>query len=59
MLKIGDRDTYRHRYREEILSVLDPDNVLADLGALTTEDDIILLCFEKDRSHCHRGLIAE
>jgi uncharacterized protein (DUF488 family) len=21
--------------------------------------DIVLLCFERDRMHCHRGLVAE
>ena len=59
MLKIHDWDEYRRRYRTEILDVLDPDKVLQDLGAETAGHDIILLCFEKDRTHCHRGLVAE
>jgi hypothetical protein len=58
MLKIGDWDEYRRRYREEILSVLDPDEVLRDLNVDGAGHDIVLLCFEKDRSHCHRGLVA-
>jgi hypothetical protein len=58
MLKIGDWDEYRRRYREEILSVLEPDEVLRDLNVDGAGHDIVLLCFEKDRSHCHRGLVA-
>jgi hypothetical protein len=59
MLKIKDRDEYRRRYREEVLGVLDPDEVLRDLNTDTAGCDIVLLCFEKDRTHCHRGLVAE
>ena len=59
MLKIGDWDEYKRRYRDEILSVLDPDQVLRDLNVDGAGHDIVLLCFEKDRSRCHRGLVAE
>jgi len=59
MLKIGNWDEYRRRYRMEILDVLDPANVLRDLDVGGTGHDTILLCFEKDRTHCHRGLVAE
>lgn len=59
MLRIKDWDEYRRRYAEEVLSVLDPDVVLRDLNTEMTGHDIILLCFEKDRAHCHRGLVAE
>jgi uncharacterized protein (DUF488 family) len=58
ILKIKDWDEYRHRYYEDILSVLDPDKVLQDLNAEKAGHDIILLCFEKERTHCHRGLVA-
>jgi hypothetical protein len=58
MLKINDWDEYRRRYQKEILDVLDPDKVLQDLGVETAGHDIVLLCFEKDRAHCHRGLVA-
>jgi hypothetical protein len=50
---------YRRRYRQEILDVLDPDKVLRDLRVEKAGHDIVLLCFEKDRTHCHRGLVAE
>jgi hypothetical protein len=59
MLRIGDWDEYRRRYRDEILSVLDPDTVLLHLGVDGAGHDIVLLCFEKDRSHCHRGIVAD
>ena len=59
MLKIGDWEQYRQCYREEILSSLDPDTVLLDLRELVPGHDILLLCFEKERMHCHRGLVAE
>jgi hypothetical protein len=59
MLKVRDWDEYRRRYRQEILSVLDPDKVLEDLNNLCPGHDTVLLCFEKDQAHCHRGLVAE
>jgi DNA-directed RNA polymerase subunit N (RpoN/RPB10) len=59
MLRIEDWDEYRRRYRAEILGPLDPDAVLRELGVERAGHDIVLLCFEKDRSHCHRGLVAE
>ena len=58
MLKIKDWDEYRRRYHKEVLAALDPDTVLRDLGVDGSDHDIILLCFEKDRTHCHRGLVA-
>lgn len=59
MLKMKDWDEYRRRYRQEILDVLEPDTVLRDLNAGKAGHDTVLLCFEKDRTHCHRGLVAE
>jgi hypothetical protein len=58
LLKIGDWDEYRCRYHDEVLSVLDPDAVLQDLGVDGSGHDIVLLCFERERTHCHRGLVA-
>jgi uncharacterized protein YeaO (DUF488 family) len=59
MLKIEDWDEYKRRYKGEILSILDPDEVIRDLCVDGAGYDIVMLCFEKDRSHCHRGLVAE
>jgi len=49
-----DDDEYVRRYREEVLSKLDPGRVYADLG-----DDAILLCWERPGTFCHRRLVAE
>jgi hypothetical protein len=59
MLKIEDWDEYRRSYRKEVLDILDPDTVFRDLNADRAGHNIVLLCFEKDRAHCHRGLVAE
>ena len=58
MLKLEDWEEYQRRYREEILSGLDPDEILRDLDVAGAGHDVILLCFEKERTHCHRGLVA-
>jgi uncharacterized protein YeaO (DUF488 family) len=56
MAKSGaiDEDEYIRRYREEVLSKLDPARVYADLG-----DDAVLLCWERPGAFCHRRLVAE
>ncbi len=59
MLRIGDWDEYTRHYKDGILSLLDPDLVLRDLNVDGADHDVVLLCFEKDRAHCHRGLVAE
>ncbi|HII99380.1 MAG TPA: DUF488 domain-containing protein [Methanoregula sp.] len=59
MLKIDNWEVFRQRYRNEVLATLDPDTVLHELEELVPEGDIVMLCFEKDRTHCHRGLVAE
>ena len=58
LLSIHDWDEYRRRYQDEVLGILDPDTVLRDLNAENAGHDIVLLCFEKVRTHCHRGLVA-
>lgn len=59
MLEIKDWNEYTRRYNDEILSRLDPQKVLDDLKITTADHDIILLCWEKDRNTCHRGLVAQ
>jgi uncharacterized protein YeaO (DUF488 family) len=49
-----DDDEYTRRYREEVLSKLDPATVYADLG-----EDAVLLCWENSGAFCHRRLVAE
>jgi hypothetical protein len=59
MLKIEDWELFRQRYRDEVLSTLNPDAVLRELEKIVPGGAIIMLCFEKERSHCHRSLVAE
>lgn len=40
------------------LSALNPRRVYADLIALAEGHEPLLLCFERDRSQCHRFLVA-
>ena len=49
-----DESEYTRRYREEVLSKLDPAAVRADLG-----EDAVLLCWERAGAFCHRRLVAE
>ena len=44
---------------QKILSRLNPDIILAKLEKLSRGQDIVLLCWEKDPSHCHRTLVAD
>ncbi len=59
LLRLHDWDTYRARYRQEVLDRLDPGSVLRELESLAGSPDVILLCFEKSRVFCHRRLVAE
>lgn len=55
----GDFDNYTDRYRNEILSTLDPESVVKKLMYLSGNEDIVLLCYEKDFSQCHRSLVSK
>jgi hypothetical protein len=46
-------DEYEHRYRAEILALLEPATVRRELG-----DDAILLCWERPGEPCHRRMVA-
>ena len=54
LVKLTDTEEYAKRYKCEVLSRLDPQKVLEDLG-----DNAILLCWEKAGEFCHRRLVAE
>ena len=45
---------YIEKYNETVLSKLNPEKVLSDLG-----DNAVMLCYEKPTDFCHRHLIAE
>jgi len=46
-------EEYEKRYKEEILSKLDPHKIY------NMFKNNVLLCWEGERTHCHRRLIAE
>jgi DNA repair photolyase len=53
IIHIKDPELYNKRYCLEVLSKLDPNQVATDL------DGCVLLCHEKDSTHCHRRIVAE
>ena len=57
----GDNDYYTKHFKEEVLDKLDPEQVLRELEGFSgvSEDNIILLCYEKTGTFCHRHLVAD
>jgi hypothetical protein len=51
--KDHDEAAYRHEYQKQVLSLLDPKEVYADL------DGKAMLCWEGAGKFCHRRLVAE
>ena len=51
--KLGE-DWYAQKYNETVLSKLNPEKVVEELG-----DGAVLLCYEKSGDFCHRHLIAD
>lgn len=47
-------DWYIAKYNETVLSKLNPEKVVEDLG-----DNAVMLCYEKPGDFCHRHLIAD
>ena len=60
LLEIKDAKEYTYRYKQEVLTKLDPRAVYEDLG-----NDAVLLCYEKwddiktGKSFCHRRIVAQ
>lgn len=52
-LKDHDEAAYTESYRTEVLSKLDPREVLRDLDGRT------ILCWESSKKFCHRHLVAQ
>ena len=50
---------YQIRYRDEVLSKLDPHAVVKELKVLVGKRDVALLCYETASSFCHRHLVAD
>ena len=54
----GDWKKFKREYLEQ-LERLDPEEVLNDLETMSRGKDVVLVCFEKDNTHCHRSLCAK
>ncbi len=52
--KDGDSEFYTAHYYREVLDLLNPEKVYAELGT-----EAIILCWEKPGEFCHRRLVAE
>lgn len=56
-------DDYRPRYFREVLDLLDPNRVLADVQKLAGGHTPVLMCFEKTpltrTNFCHRTMVAD
>lgn len=61
----GNTEDYINSFYDQILSKMNPSEVVCDLGRLVDKNnthysyDICLLCYEKSSDFCHRHLIAE
>jgi uncharacterized protein YeaO (DUF488 family) len=55
----GDTTRYTKRYTEEILGNLKQDDVIEDLSKFTSTYNVVLLCYEKTGSFCHRHIVSE
>lgn len=57
--KTRDNDYYIQHFYDEVLSCLDPEEVLVELAELSNGRDICLLCYEEEKEFCHRFLVAD
>ena len=55
----NDWAAYANNYEANVLSKLNPDDVVKDLYNLSGGRDIVLLCYEKSFEFCHRHLVAK
>ena len=54
-----DNDFYVEHFNKEVLSQLDPDQVVNDFIRLSQGKDVVMLCYEKPSDFCHRHLVAD
>lgn len=53
-----NKEKYQHRFKVEVLGIINPEAVYNELKEMSEEKDIALVCFEKDREACHRVMVA-
>ena len=57
--KNHDNDYYIKCFNEQVLSKLNPKEVVECLYRLSDGKDIVLVCYEKPGDFCHRHLVAD
>ena len=55
----NDWAVYESNYKADVLSKLNPDDVVKDLYDLSGGRDVVLLCYEKPPRFCHRQIVAK
>ena len=50
---------YEEKYNETVLSKLNPNDVQFRLYELSNRKNVVLLCYEKPETFCHRHIVAE
>lgn len=54
----GDWGAYVEKYNRDVLSKLNPHDVVAQLEQITGGRNAVLVCFEREPVQCHRTLVA-
>jgi len=55
-----DNQYYTDHFYSEVLSELDPDEIVSKLFEISGKEKILcLICYEKPEDFCHRHLVAE
>ena len=54
-----DNNYYISCFNNQVLSELNPEQVINDLIAMAAGKDIALVCYEKPEEFCHRHLVAD
>ena len=57
--KTRDNDYYIQHFYDEVLSHLNPEEVVLKLAELSNGRDVCLLCYEEPGEFCHRFLVSE
>jgi uncharacterized protein YeaO (DUF488 family) len=54
-----DEERYIERYNSEVLAKLNISTIINKINTIAPKKDVILMCYEKPDSFCHRHLVAK
>lgn len=54
-----DNEFYIKEFNTQVLSRLNPKQIVEELQSLSATNDIALVCYERPSDFCHRHLVAE